>query len=179
MTADILILLFIVSPIIGLIIYLWKINGRVKSDGNRYMFFKVRDDLIMLVAEGYLREDDFLYQEYCKMTNRLINNTEIFTLKNIITGLSKLDKEKLGKDRFLERIEKELDQADEKVVEVVLATSFTIEGEATAHYISDMAARHQVMTTRIAHGVPLGGELEYIDSGTLAHAFSGRQRFDS
>lgn len=64
------------------------------------------------------------------------------------------------------------------VKELILATNPTVEGEATAHYISDMAARHEVMTTRIAHGVPLGGELEYIDSGTLAHAFSGRQRFD-
>jgi recombination protein RecR len=63
--------------------------------------------------------------------------------------------------------------------ELILATNPTVEGEATAHYISDMAVRHQVITTRIAHGVPLGGELEYIDSGTLAHAFSGRQRFDS
>ena len=66
-----------------------------------------------------------------------------------------------------------------EIKELILATNPTVEGEATAHYISDMAARHQVMTTRIAHGVPLGGELEYIDSGTLAHAFSGRQRFDS
>lgn len=66
-----------------------------------------------------------------------------------------------------------------EVKELILATNPTVEGEATAHYISDMAARYQVVTTRIAHGVPLGGELEYIDSGTLAHAFSGRQRFDS
>ena len=63
--------------------------------------------------------------------------------------------------------------------ELILATNPTVEGEATAHYISNMAARHNVLTTRIAHGVPLGGELEYIDSGTLAHAFSGRQRFGS
>ena len=63
--------------------------------------------------------------------------------------------------------------------ELILATNPTVEGEATAHYISDMAARHKVLATRIAHGVPLGGELEYIDAGTLAHAFSGRQRFDS
>lgn len=63
--------------------------------------------------------------------------------------------------------------------ELILATNPTVEGEATAHYISDMAARHQVLTTRIAHGVPLGGELEYIDAGTLAHAFNGRQRFNS
>ena len=64
------------------------------------------------------------------------------------------------------------------VKELILATNPTVEGEATAHYISDMASRHKVMTTRIAHGVPLGGELEYIDAGTLAHAFSGRQRYD-
>lgn len=69
--------------------------------------------------------------------------------------------------------------ASGEIKELILATNPTVEGEATAHYVSDMAVRHQVMTTRIAHGVPLGGELEYIDVGTLAHAFSGRQRFDS
>jgi len=68
--------------------------------------------------------------------------------------------------------------ANGELKELILATNPTVEGEATAHYISDMAARHKVMTTRIAHGVPLGGELEYIDSGTLAHAFSGRLRFN-
>ncbi len=72
-----------------------------------------------------------------------------------------------------------LDQLDGKlasgnVKELILATNTTVEGEATAHFIADMARRHQVLSTRIAHGVPLGGELEYVDSGTLAHAFSGR-----
>ena len=69
--------------------------------------------------------------------------------------------------------------ANGEVKELILATNPTVEGEATAHYISNMAAKYQILTTRIAHGVPLGGELEYIDAGTLAHAFSGRQRFDS
>ncbi len=50
-----------------------------------------------------------------------------------------------------------------------------MEGEATAHYISEMARAKGVRATRIAHGVPLGGELEYVDSGTLSHAFAGRQ----
>jgi len=59
--------------------------------------------------------------------------------------------------------------------EVILATNPTVEGEATAQYISDMAREHGIRTTRIAHGVPMGGELEYIDSGTLSHAFSGRR----
>ena len=57
----------------------------------------------------------------------------------------------------------------------ILATTTTVEGEATAHYLADMAAGYQIKVTRIAHGVPLGGELEYVDSGTLAHAFAGRQ----
>lgn len=62
------------------------------------------------------------------------------------------------------------------IEEVILATNPTIEGEATAHYISERAKKLDVPVSRIAHGVPLGGELEYIDGGTLAHAFSSRQR---
>ncbi|MCD6040048.1 MAG: recR [Gammaproteobacteria bacterium] len=60
------------------------------------------------------------------------------------------------------------------IKEVILATNPTVEGEATAHYISELAKQYPITVTRIAHGVPLGGELEYIDSGTLAHAFAGR-----
>ena len=61
------------------------------------------------------------------------------------------------------------------IKEVILATNPTMEGEATAHYISELAKQHPIKVTRIAHGVPLGSELEYIDSGTLAHAFAGRE----
>lgn len=63
-----------------------------------------------------------------------------------------------------------------RVEELILATNPTVEGEATAQYIGDMAAEKNVPATRIAHGVPLGGELEYVDGGTLAHAFSGRRK---
>lgn len=59
--------------------------------------------------------------------------------------------------------------------EVILATNPTVEGEATAHYIAQMCKNHQLNATRIAHGVPVGGELEYIDGNTLSHAFSGRR----
>ncbi len=62
--------------------------------------------------------------------------------------------------------------------EVILATNPTVEGEATAHFIAELAAHHGVTATRIAHGVPLGGELEYIDGGTLSHAFSGRRSME-
>ncbi len=67
--------------------------------------------------------------------------------------------------------------ASGELSELILATNSTVEGEATAHYISEMARRNEVRATRIAHGVPLGGELEYIDSGTISHAFSGRKEF--
>lgn len=75
----------------------------------------------------------------------------------------------------LDRLEKRL-QAGE-VAEVILATNATVEGEATAHYISEMARHHGVRATRIAHGVPFGGELEYVDVTTLSHAFNGRNPF--
>ena len=62
------------------------------------------------------------------------------------------------------------------VAEVILATNTTVEGDATAHVIAELAAGHGVRSSRIAHGVPVGGELEYVDGGTLAHALAGRQR---
>ena len=64
-----------------------------------------------------------------------------------------------------------------QVRELILATNPTVEGEATAHFLSELAAKHSVRASRIAHGVPMGGELEYVDGGTLAHALAGRQLF--
>ena len=60
------------------------------------------------------------------------------------------------------------------VRELILATNPTVEGEATAHFLGELAARRGVPASRIAHGVPIGGELEYVDGGTLAHALAGR-----
>src|SRR5699024_7964516 len=61
------------------------------------------------------------------------------------------------------------------VAEAIVATGATVEGEATAHWIGEIAQRHGVRATRIAHGVPVGGELEYVDGTTLARAFAGRR----
>src|SRR5213082_1265080 len=61
------------------------------------------------------------------------------------------------------------------VRELILATNSTVEGEATAHFLGELAARRGIRASRIAHGVPVGGELEYVDGGTLAHALAGRQ----
>lgn len=65
--------------------------------------------------------------------------------------------------------------AEGQVREVILATNSTVEGEATAHVISELARARGLAVTRIAQGVPFGGELEYVDGGTLAHALTGRQ----
>jgi recombination protein RecR len=64
--------------------------------------------------------------------------------------------------------------AEGSVKEVILATNTTVEGDATAHVISELAQRNKIRSSRIAHGVPVGGELEYVDGGTLAHALAGR-----
>jgi recombination protein RecR len=64
-----------------------------------------------------------------------------------------------------------------EIQEAILATNATVEGEATAHYIHEMARNRGVRTTRIAYGLPCGGELEYVDGATLAHAFNGRKDF--
>jgi recombination protein RecR len=64
---------------------------------------------------------------------------------------------------------------DDRVREVILATNSTVEGEATAHVVSEMARARGVSVTRIAQGVPMGGELEYVDGGTLGAALAGRQ----
>jgi recombination protein RecR len=61
-----------------------------------------------------------------------------------------------------------------EIREVILATNPTAEGEATAHYLGELAIRLGIKASRIAHGVPVGGELEYVDGGTLAHALAGR-----
>jgi recombination protein RecR len=64
--------------------------------------------------------------------------------------------------------------AEGGIKEVILATNTTVEGDATAHVIAEIATRHNIKPSRIAHGVPVGGELEYVDGGTLAHALAGR-----
>jgi recombination protein RecR len=73
----------------------------------------------------------------------------------------------------LDQLEGRLNEGE--IREVILATNPTVEGGATAHYIAELARERGIRATRIAHGVPLGGELEYIDSGTLSHAFAGRR----
>ncbi|MGH8501091.1 MAG: recombination mediator RecR [Gammaproteobacteria bacterium] len=75
----------------------------------------------------------------------------------------------------LEKLEQRFDEGE--IQEVILATNSTVEGEVTAHVIGEMARKRHIRTTRLAQGVPAGGELEYLDSSTLSHAFSGRRDY--
>lgn len=92
-----------------------------------------------------------------------------FVLHGHLSPIDGIGPEALGLD-LLERRAGELQPE-----EVILATNPTVEGEATAHYISELLGDRVGNVTRIAHGVPLGGELEYIDGGTLVHALQGRR----
>lgn len=92
-----------------------------------------------------------------------------FVLMGHLSPIDGVGPEDLGLPLLEERLK------EGEVSELILATNPTVEGEATAHYIHQMAASMQVPVTRLAQGIPLGGELEYIDSGTLSQAFAGRK----
>ncbi|GAC1307808.1 MAG: recombination mediator RecR [Steroidobacteraceae bacterium] len=91
-----------------------------------------------------------------------------FVLMGHLSPLDGIGPADLGLDEFDRLL------AEGEVREVILATNPTVEGEATAHYLGELGLRRGLKVSRIAHGVPVGGELEYIDGGTLAHAMAGR-----
>jgi recombination protein RecR len=91
-----------------------------------------------------------------------------FVLMGHLSPLDGIGPENLGIDLFASRL------ADGEVKEVILATNPTVEGEATAHYLAEMVKKKAIQVSRIAHGVPFGGELEYIDGGTLSRALLER-----
>lgn len=95
-----------------------------------------------------------------------------FVLMGHLSPIDGIGPEDIGVDVLLQRAQ------DHKANEVILATNPTVEGEATAFYLTEQLKQLGIMVTRIAHGVPLGGELEYVDGGTLAHALSGRKVVD-
>jgi len=92
-----------------------------------------------------------------------------FVLHGKLSPLDGIGPEMLGLGDLVDRFEAGT------VKEVILATNSTVEGEATAHYVGELARARKLSVMRIAHGVPLGGELEYVDGGTLSHAFAGRR----
>ncbi len=96
-----------------------------------------------------------------------------YVLMGHLSPLDGIGPEELGLSFLEQRF------ATESISEVIIATNPTVEGEATAHFIFNLANKHNIKVSRIAHGVPLGGELEYVDTGTLSRAFDGRRPIES
>ncbi|SDR83081.1 recombination mediator RecR [Pseudomonas oryzae] len=122
-----------------------------------------RDDSLLCVVEGPL---DVFAIEQTGYRGRY------FVLKGHLSPLDGLGPEAIG----IPELEARIGQG--RFSEVILATNPTVEGEATAHYIAQLLAPRGLRLSRIAHGVPLGGELELVDGGTLAHAMAGRRQFE-
>lgn len=95
-----------------------------------------------------------------------------FVLGGHLSPIDGIGPEDLKIDQLLDRV------YQGEINELVLATNPTVEGEATAHYIAEQLRDVEVSISRIAHGVPVGGELEYVDGGTLAHALAGRRQME-
>ena len=93
-----------------------------------------------------------------------------FVLMGHLSPIDGIGPSELGLDKFAKLLD------EQTISEVVLATNPTVEGEATAHYIAELCRERDILASRIAHGVPVGGELEFIDGNTLSHAFSGRRK---
>lgn len=119
-----------------------------------------REDGLLCVVEGPL---DVFAIEQTGFRGRY------FVLKGHLSPLDGLGPEAIGIPELLTRIELGAFE------EVIIATNPTVEGEATAHYIAQILGPKGLTVTRIAHGVPLGGELELVDGGTLTHALAGRK----
>ena len=117
---------------------------------------------------------DFSETEVCATCTRLAIEQATgyhglyFVLQGRLSPLDGIGPRELGLDRLARRLE------EGEVRELIVATNPTVEGEATAHYLAQLARATGVQPSRLAHGVPLGGELEYVDRGTLSHAVGSR-----
>jgi recombination protein RecR len=119
-----------------------------------------RDPSILCIVEG---PDDVVAIEGSQQFKG-----QYFVLMGHLSPLDRMGPEEIG----MPLLEKRFNQG--VIKEIIIATNPTVEGEATVHYITEMARLHPIRATRIAHGVPMGGELKYVDAGTLAQALNGR-----
>ncbi|MBT8140431.1 MAG: recombination mediator RecR [Gammaproteobacteria bacterium] len=124
---------------------------------------KAREDALLCVVENPM--DVMAIEQSGEYRGRY------FVLLGHLSPLDGIGPDEIGIPILLDTI------SNSEVQEVILATSTTVEGEATAYYLAEHLAPLGVNVSRIAHGVPLGGELEYVDGGTIARAFAGRGNF--
>ena len=104
----------------------------------------------------------------CLLSNKVVVQRPLFVLFGHLSPMDGIGPEEIG----IHHLVQQLDSGEIK--EVILATNATVEGEVTANYIASLSKQRQIKTSRIACGVPIGGELEFIDSNTLARALAGR-----
>lgn len=122
-----------------------------------------RNDALLCIVENPV--DVFALRQNIEYKGRY------FVLFGRLSPLDGIGPSELGLDLLEKRF------SEGVIKEIILATNSTVEGEATAHYIAEIAKQYEILVSRIAHGVPLGGELEYLDGGTLSHAFSARKSY--
>ena len=123
-----------------------------------------RDQSLLCVVESPV--DVLAIEQATAFTGRY------FVLLGRLSPLDGIGPAELGLDQLAERLKKNAPD------ELIIATNPTVEGEATSYYLQKMAGKNNIRVTCIAHGVPLGGELEYTDQSTLAHAFGSRLPVD-
>ena len=143
-------------------IYLDKEDAEIQQSSSEHLCIgKNRDNSVICITESpadiYIIEDNTNY------------NGDYFALKGTLSPLDGLGPEEIGIFRLQNRLEKE------NIKELILATSTTIEGEATAHYIQNICHELRIKVSRIAFGIPLNGELGYLDGETISHAFNERK----
>ncbi len=122
-----------------------------------------KDDSLLCIVEN--PADVFALRQNIEYKGRY------FVLYGRLSPLDGIGPSELGLDLLEARFK------NENIQEIILATNSTVEGEATAHYIAELAKQYGITVSRIAHGIPLGGELEYLDGGTLSHAFAARKSY--
>tara|TARA_B100000614_G_scaffold262460_1_gene296041 strand:- start:65 stop:685 length:621 start_codon:yes stop_codon:yes gene_type:complete len=143
-------------------IYLDKEDAEIQQSSSEHLCIgKNRDNSVICITESpadiYIIEENTNY------------NGDYFALKGTLSPLDGLGPEEIGILRLQNRLEKE------DIKELILATSTTIEGEATAHYIQNICHELRIKVSRIAFGIPLNGELGYLDGETISHAFNERK----
>jgi len=99
-------------------------------------------------------------------------NGVYFVLMGHLSPIDGIGPEDIGLNQLMQRL------SSGTIKEIILATNSTVEGEATAYYISEQVKNYNIIATRIAHGIPMGGELEYIDAGTISQAINSRAKME-
>lgn len=153
-----------------------KLKEAMTKVGNCQKCRNLTEDSICDICENLAREREILCVVETPADVTAIEQSgsfrgNYFVLMGHLSPIDGIGPEELGLHQLMER-------ALNGVKEVIVATNSTVEGEATAHYISEMLSSASVEVTRIAQGIPSGGELEYVDGGTLTYALAGRTRIE-